>query len=65
MGCGATQGKFGHLSFQEVNFPTLGSKFRVKFPSLVEAFLDSFSKWQPKGIVINAKIPSLVEQFED
>jgi len=32
--------EFGHFSFKEDNFPTLGSS--VKFLSLLEAFLDDF-----------------------
>jgi len=34
--------EFGHFSFQEDNFPTLGPKFSVKFPFLSEAFLNDF-----------------------
>jgi len=34
--------EFGHVSFQEDNFPSLGPKLSVRFPSLLEAFLNDF-----------------------
>jgi len=60
----------GHFfSFEEDNSPTLGPKFSVKFPSLLEAFLDDFliifQNGGQKRERYRCQIPSLVEHFED
>jgi len=47
VGGGQPRGNLDISIFKD-NFPTLGPKFNVKFPSPVEAFLNNFSKWQTK-----------------
>jgi len=65
MGAQVTPWEFGHFSFPEDNFPTLGPTFSVKFPSLLEAFLNDFSiifqnggkKWDRKQCQNPRQIP--------
>jgi len=62
-----TPWELGHFNLQDDNFPTLGPTFIVKFPSLLEAFLNDFSIifQNDRQKVIIIKTPSLVEHFEN